>query len=296
MVTSRQVQEFLEARQQGSTDSETFRNARQALLACDKTEVLAQFETRLQVRDEEERASAIAGLAALYGVEATDTLVRWITDPSSTVRWVVCCCLHDCGDVRAAAALLDRLKHDADCQVRGVAAGALGQIGALEALPDLHQAHQTDFEVDELGHSPSWIALDAMTEVLSNWVTRQIQGTPPRRFRESTGKGQLTGTVTAEGIPIDAEGRINRTLRYAHVPQSSFGNGWASKMDLQTSLIDPFEIEVEYVDPTCVIQRLLIYQRITDWDKFNWSGFSILDPTAMNASITPAHRQIGDSK
>lgn len=171
LVTSRQVQAFLEGRQQGSADSETFRNAQQATLACDKAEVLAQFETRLQVRDEEERASAIAGLAALYGVEATDTLVRWITDPSSTVRWVVCCCLHGCADVGATAALLDRLKRDTECQVRGVVADALGQIGALESLPELHQAHQTDFAVDELGHSPSRIALDAMTEVLSNWVT-----------------------------------------------------------------------------------------------------------------------------
>ncbi len=109
-----------------------------------------------------------------------------------------------------------------------------------------------------------------MTTVLRNWVSQQIQGTPPRTFRESTRKGQLTGAVTAESIPFDAEGRINRTLRYAHLPHSSFGPGCAFKMDLQTTLSAPFEIEVEYADPTCVIQRLLIYQQISDLANFNW--------------------------
>jgi hypothetical protein len=126
---------------------------------------------------------------------------------------VVCGCLHDYGDLRAQAALLDRLKHDADCQVRGGAASALGQIGAIQALPDLHQAYQTDREVDELGYTPSGQAEEAMTSVLRSWVSRQIQGTPPRVFRESTGRGQLTGTVTAESIPFDAQGRMNHTLR-----------------------------------------------------------------------------------
>ena len=142
--------------------------------------------------------------------------------------------------MRAASVLLDRLKHNADCQIRGVASGALGRIGAIEALPDLHQAYQTDCEVDELGHSPSGQALDAMTSALENWVTQQIQGDPPRTFRKSTRKGKLSGTVTAEAIPFDAEGRINRTLRV--IPPAAFrvGYGWSSKMGLQTSLITPF--------------------------------------------------------
>ena len=126
-----------------------------------------------------------------------------------------------------------------------------------------------------------------MTTVLRNWVSQQIQGTPPRTFRESTRKGQLTGAVTAESIPFDAEGRINRTLRYAHLPHSSFGPGCAFKMDLQTSLSAPFEIEVEYADPTCVIQRLLIYQQISDLANFNWAVHTILDPTAMKSPPHP---------
>lgn len=287
MVSMKQVQEFLDVRRLRYLNPETFRTARQALIASEKTEVVAHFETLLQSRDDEQRASAIEGLALLYGPEATDTIVRWINDSSSTVRWVVCGCLHDYGDLRAVSALLDRMKHDPDCQVRGVAASGLGQIGAIEALPDLHQAFQMDCELDQLGHSPSSQALDAMTSVLRSWVSRQIRGTPLRTFRESTRLGQLNGTVTAEDIPFDADGRITHTSRYSHLPHSSFGFGWSSNLDLQTSLIAPFEIEAEYVDPTCVIQRILIYQRIPDSAEVNWAVHTILDPTAMNLPPRP---------
>lgn len=203
MVTSRQVQEYLDVRHQALTKPETFQNARRAVIESDKADVFALFESRLQVRDEEERCSAIARLASLYGSEATDTIVRWINDSSMIVRWVVGCCLHDYGDLRAESAFLDRLKHDADCEVRGVAAGGLGQIGAIEALPDLHQAYQTDLEVDELGYSSSGCAHDAMTSVLRSWVSRQIQGTPPRTFRETTRKGLLlTSPQYKHEVPV----------------------------------------------------------------------------------------------
>ncbi len=287
VVSMNQVQEFLDARRLRFLNPETFQNARQALVASDKTAVLAHFETLLHSHDDEQRASAIEGLALLHGPEATDTIVRWINDSSSTVRWVVCGCLHDYGDLRAVPALLDRMKHDPDCQVRGVAASGLGQIGAIEALPDLHQAFQTDLEIDELGHSTSDQAQDAMTSVMKIWVSRQIQGTPPRTFRESTRLGHLTGTVTAEEVPFDADGRITHTSRYSHLPHSSFGHGSSSKMDLWTSLIAPFEIEVEYVDPTCVIQRILIYHQISGSAEVNWAVQTILDPTAMKSPPRP---------
>jgi hypothetical protein len=288
VVSSQQVQAFFDARRQALTSPEAFQNARQALLASDKTEVLAQFEARLQRTDEEERAETIAELKLLYGPEATDTIVRWMNDSSPIVRSVACTCLADNGDGRVVAALLDRLKDDADCQVRSIAANALGHIGAIESLPALHHAYRTDLEVDELGYTPSGHAEVAITSVLRSWVSRQIRGTPPRTFRESTQRGKLTGTVTAEAIPLDAEGGLNRTSRYSHLPYSSRRGGQTFiKMDLQTSLVDPFEIEVEYVDPIGVIQRILIYQRISDWDKFNWSVHTILDPTAMKSPPQP---------
>lgn len=283
MVTTHQIQDFLDARRHAVTNPERFQTARRALIANDMSEVLAHFETWLQLPDEEERARAIEGLALLYGPEAIDPIIHWINDSSATVRWVVCGCLHDFGDARATAALLDRLNHEDDCQVRGAAASALGAIGAVEVLPDLYQTYRTDHEIDPLGHSPSSQALDAMTSVLRSWASQQLQGTPPKTFRESTRTGQLTGTVTAEEIPFDDQGRINRTPRYSHVPLSAFGNGWMSKIDLQTSVIAPFEIEVEYVDPTCVIQRILIYHQVPDSDNVNWAVHTIIDTGAMKS-------------
>jgi hypothetical protein len=168
-----------------------------------------------------------------------------------------------------------------------LAAGALGQIGSIEALPDLHHAFRTDLEVDELGHTPSSQAKDAMTSVLRNWVSQQIQGTRSRTFRESTATGELTGTVTTESLPFDTQGRINLTLRYPRLLHSAVGPSCAFKMDLQTSFVDPFEIEVEYVDPSCVIRRTLIYQQILDSAKFNWAVHTILEPAAMKSPPPP---------
>lgn len=269
MVSSQQVQEFFDARRQARVNPVALQKARQALLASDKAEVVAQFEARLQDPDDEQRCETIVGFESLYGPEATDGLLRWINDPSPIVRCVLCSILHESGDGRAAAALVDRLRHDVDCQVRGISANALGHMGAIEALPDLHHAHQTDFERDELGYSTSGHAEDAITSVLRTWVARQIQGTPPRTFRESTRQGQLTGTITAEAI--------DRSSRYGHLPRFAFGPGCATKLDLQTSLVDPFEVQVEYVDPTCVIRRILIYQRYPNSD-FNWSVDTLVDP------------------
>ncbi len=139
MSVSEDITRFLTARQSSYADRRAFRKAREKLLTADKAEVLAEFETRLALPDEEERARAIEGLALLYRGDATYTIVRWIKDDSSTVRWVVCGCLQDFGDVRASAALLDRLLHDDECQVRGAAATALGSIGDVEQLPELYQ-------------------------------------------------------------------------------------------------------------------------------------------------------------
>lgn len=83
--------------------------------------MLTQFETYLQDPDEEERGQAVVGLLLLYGEDATDTVVRWHPYPPSTVRCVVCGCLHDSGAERVVPELAGRMKREADCQVRGVA-------------------------------------------------------------------------------------------------------------------------------------------------------------------------------
>lgn len=282
MVSVEQVQRFLGARQHESSNAEACETARQELLANDKNEVLTAFEELLQTLDEEERCQAITGLNSLYGSAAIETLLRAIQDESEVVRFVVCSCLQDHGEP-AVKPLLDRLRHDADCMVREIAASALGQIGSLEALPDLYRTCQTDQEADELGYTASGCAKVAMTDVLRHWVTRQIAGTPPKTFHETTSTGQVRGTVTAEAIPCDADGTYLRTPRYQHVPVLAFGPGCASKINLQTSLVPPFEIEVEYSDPNCVIHRIFIFRPNDLSDSFDWDIDTILDPSAMKS-------------
>jgi hypothetical protein len=281
MVTLPQLHDFFAARRHYYSDYVAFQAAREKLLAEDEAEVRAAFETLLHDPDEEVRCQALTGIASLYGAAATETLLRWIDDPSSTVRWVVCGCLHDRGDERAAAALLDRLQHEQDCQVRGVAASALGEVGSSDVLPHLHAVWQSDHEVDELGHSPSCLAQDAMTSVLRRWVTRQIAGAPAKGFEEIRPSGRVRGVVTAEAIPFDPEGRINRVPRYAHVPMSAFGFGWSSQLGLQTTLTPPFEIEVEYVGPSCTVERIFVYHRIEGSDSCDWAVDTIVDTGAM---------------
>ena len=287
MITTQHVENFLDARRNAFADPDAFQSARRVLLQGDPAEVVSLFESRLESEDEEERCRALAGLAVLYRSEASDVLIRWISDPSPTVRWVVCGCLHDFGDLRAVPALLDCLKQDEECQVRGEAASALGSIGDIDALPDLHRAFLTDLEFDQLGYSASSQATTAITTVMQQWVTRQISGDPAKQFQESTGTGRLTARVTAEAIPFDPEGRLTQTHRYAHLPSAALGFGRASQLGLQTTLVAPFEIEVEYVDPTCNIQRILIYHPIPDCPHVDWAIHTIIDVARMKAPPQP---------
>ena len=287
MLTAQHVQNFLDARRNTFADPDAFQNARRILLQLDRAEVLSHFASRLQSEDDEQRCLVLSGFAVLYRSEATETLIRWITDPSPTVRWIVCGCLHDFGDRRAVPALLERMKQDDECQVRGEAASALGSIGAVDSLPDLHQAFMTDLEFDQLGHSASNQANDAISTVIQQWVTGQISGNPAKTFQEATRTGQLTATVTAEAIPFHPEGRITHTPRYAHLPFAALGFGRSSNLKLQTALVAPFEIEVEYVDPTCKIQRILIYHPILDCPDVDWGIHTIIDVSAMKSPPKP---------
>ena len=281
MTTAHKIQEFLDARPQYYLQPERFRSARRAVLACDRTEVMACFEARLQDLDDEVRAQAVEGLALLYRTDATDTLLRWLDDESVIVRWVVCGCLHDIGDQRAQPGLLNRLKVDLDPQVRGVAADALGRVGGVEVLPDLYRTWQHDHEEDQQGHSPSSYAAAGIIDLLQRWVVRQLHNTAARDFSEATPHGQLQGRVTAEAIPCDDEhGRITKSPRYAHLPISAFGNGLSTQLDLQTNLVTPFEIAVTYTDRACKISRAFVFQHLPS-DDTNWAIDTIVDPAAL---------------
>ena len=281
MVTLEQVQAFLDARRESYAKPEAYQAAGRSLLACDRAEVFARFAELLRSLDDEVRCQILEGLALLYRSDAVGTLLRWIQDESVIVRWVVCGCLHDIGDSSAVPPLVERLRRDPDTQVRGTAAYALGGIGFPDVLPDLHRTFLEDHAVDELGHTPSHTAREAMTDVLRNWVTRRIAGDPPKTFEEPTATGRLRYTVTAEALPFDPEGRITHTPRYRHLPYSAFGPGWSSNLNLQTSLVAPFEIEAEYTDPTCAIARVFIYQPIQPIRDIDWSVHTVVDSPAL---------------
>lgn len=271
-----QIAEFLEARRGAYQDPEAYRRIRQALRALDRADVLPHFEARMRDPDLEVRAQAIEGLTLLYGNDATPTILPRLDDESETVRWVVCGCLHDYGDGRALAGLLERLRRDPDASVRGAAASALGQIGDPAVLPQLFTAWQSDHEVDPLGYTPSGQAGGAISDLLRRWVIRHLQGASPRLFDETTPTGRLEGRVTAEAIPFDEQGRLFHTARYRHLTPSECGYGLSTKMDLVTPLVTPFEVEVVSDDPHCRLGRTFVFQELPDDDETNWAIHTIL--------------------
>lgn len=287
-MLTQQVQEFLESRRHTYLNPEAYRQARQMLLECDPAAVQAEFLSRFQSQHVEERARVMEGLALLYKTEATELILRGLQDKSNLVRWVTCGCLHDYGDARAQPGLLERLQQDAHPHVRGVAASALGRLGTPEVLPVLYAVWQSDHKADSQGHTPASQSESAITEILWRWVVRQMPATPPFRFEEQAGQGQLQGQVTAEAIPFDEQGRIIHTTRYAHLPISAFGNGCSTKLDLQTAAVAPFEVAVEYAHPTCTLQRLFVFCHHPHDDDINWSIHTILDASAMGGRVWTA--------
>jgi HEAT repeat protein len=101
-----------------------------------------------------------------------DLVLPLVNDREVVVRWQACGCLHDFGDERAVAPLIQVLENDPDAQVRGTAAYALGGIGDPRAIPALLAALESDHEYDELGHSPSSSAATALDEILGTDETR----------------------------------------------------------------------------------------------------------------------------
>lgn len=287
------IETYLDARRMAFSRPAPFQEARDALLAQDRTAVMTAFETRRQLPDEDERARALEGTAILYGTDATEFLTRGLDDVSSVVRWVACGCLHDVGDHRAYAALCERMRHDVDPQVRGEAVAAIGRLNVLEVLPEFERIRQVDHEVDPLGHSPSSQAAEAITDFLRRWVLDHISGDPPRTFTTTTTTGKLTGRVVLEGLPVDQEGRVIMTPRYAALPREAWSHGWSSRLDLRTTLTSAFEIDVRYDDPACVLRRRFVLHELKDGDVVRWAVHTILDPSGLDDGVeiaeSPGH-------
>ena len=103
---------------------------------------------------------------------AIELVLPLLDDPDSTVRWNACGCLHDFGDERAVASLIQVLQGDPDPQVRNTAAYALGGIGSPAAIPALLATLESDHELNELGYSASACAETALDNILGTDETR----------------------------------------------------------------------------------------------------------------------------
>lgn len=105
---------------------------------------------------------AVLGIDQRKGIEL---LLPLFNDSDTVFRWDICGLMHEFGDERVLDSLIERMKDDADPQVRGTAAYALGGIGNPKALPSLLITLENDHEFDELGYSPSFSAKTAIDEI-----------------------------------------------------------------------------------------------------------------------------------
>lgn len=245
-------------------DDHEFRALRGLLLEHSFSKVQSEFEQRMAVAGEDELGRLIERFAILYRTDSLGLLARWLEHDSSTIRWLVCGCLHDVGDARVLEGLRRRMFEDSDCQVRVEATGAVGRLGTLDVLPDLERVLLNDREVDCLGYSPSWTALSAITDQLRFWTSRQIQGHPAASFEESFSAGFIRGVVLGQGIQRDPDGRLLNLPRYSVLPRNAFGHGLATKLNLATTLQPLFEVWTTACCGASRFERIFIYEPLVD--------------------------------
>ena len=121
--------------------------------------------------DGEYRCEA-ALLTLLLGSDGIPLVLPLLRDPEQFVRWHVSGHLGDLGDDTAIDPLIEVLKSDSDPQVRGQAVSALGRRRSARAIPSLLAALEKDKEVDALGFTPSFLAAQALDDILGTQETR----------------------------------------------------------------------------------------------------------------------------
>jgi len=111
------------------------------------------------------RLQASRALLSVDQRKAVELILPFLNDPDPEFRYDVCGLMHDFGDERVINPLIERMQNDADLQIRGIAAYALGGIGDLRAIPALENTINNDHEVDRLGYSPSFSAKNAIDKI-----------------------------------------------------------------------------------------------------------------------------------
>jgi len=142
------------------------------LRAAGLDRLLPYLAELLRDPDVDMRCEACDAAVVIDEARSLDLVMPLLNDPDPVVRWNACGLMHDFGDERAIAPLIDLMTHDTDPQVRGTAAYALGGIGNPVAIPDLIRVMECDGEVDDLGHTPSHTAMTALDDIIGTEHTR----------------------------------------------------------------------------------------------------------------------------
>jgi HEAT repeat protein len=134
------------------------------------TKALPFLSKLLADADGEYRCEAALLILSL-GSEGIPLVLPLLRDSQDWVRWNVAGYLGDFGET-VIEPLIEVLKTDADPGVRGQAASALGRVGSPQSIPPLLEALDHDNETDSLGYSPSFIASQALDNILGSNETR----------------------------------------------------------------------------------------------------------------------------
>jgi HEAT repeat protein len=150
---------------------ETDRIARDKALAdvkgLDPGVSLGILTRMLKDQDPDLRCDAAEALLRIDAMLAIDLVLPLLRDGDDSVRWYTCGLLHDFGDKRALASLVDLVLSDPHCDVRSTAAYALGAIGDTTVLPALRQVVELDMGADSWGHTVREVATEAISQILA---------------------------------------------------------------------------------------------------------------------------------
>ncbi len=140
-----------------------------ALKALDRGAVVEELGRLLESPDPELRCDAAEALLRIDAHQTIELVLPLLADPTSTTRWHTCGLLHDFGDRRAIAMLVQVLLNDPDADVRLAAAYALGEVGDGSVLPTLLHTVQWDDGTDYEGRR----VRDGATEAIESIRARE---------------------------------------------------------------------------------------------------------------------------
>lgn len=134
-----------------------------------KQEILEAAQSLLKNPDPSTRQDIAELLLRFNAQECLKLVFPLLHDQDEKVRYYVTGLLHDFGDERAIEALIPVVLYDSSNDVRSVACYTLGKIGNPSLIPILEQVHKNDQGLDRDGDPVSFIAKQAINEILQRY-------------------------------------------------------------------------------------------------------------------------------